>query len=482
MTVSSLLAHLAVSDIADDTLLDNVWSLAERSSDLELLVTMLERSPSVTDRIRTAAVARKEAEVRIAYLGRTDTPSDERARLLENERRSEVFAGLLTVAKENADLGARLAEQLAEKPTKVLARVVLREDFDVKDSAWVALRTVSSDKKMSRPLESKVLRAVARFSEDEASCAEMVEFLPDLALVAIAPNVVPEGARARYLERLVGIASAQTDRWDWEVRHRASTAAGKILELAQLTDLDDATVIALGEASKQKGFETAEPVAAVLAGRLALVDSGDDAQRRRGLEATGADIDRLVELALAGSSADIDQVLQGLLENPAVRGHEKFESLVRHARPAVLVRAMSASRSADLLVALWPIRHHEMPDECWNFVDDRDGVIARMVTEMVARLEETDSYRWGSSELLDLLELGVSTAVVASLPFRAFVSSAHHYYRWSRPRIIEIVGKQVLELQKEFLGSDPQLWENFNNLSTSWTGTLGDLLDASRSL
>ena len=114
MTVNQLLSSLAFHKDADDTLLDNVWALAERSNDVELLVMMLEQSVRVTDQIRTAAVARKEAEVRIAYLGRVDTASEDRARLLEAERRSEVFAGLMTVAKSNADLGTRLAEQLAE--------------------------------------------------------------------------------------------------------------------------------------------------------------------------------------------------------------------------------------------------------------------------------------------------------------------------------------------------------------------------------
>ena len=483
MTVNQLLSSLAFHKDADDTLLDNVWALAERSNDVELLVMMLEQAVRVTDQIRTAAVARKEAEVRIAYLGRVDTASEDRARLLEAERRSEVFAGLMTVAKSNADLGTRLAEQLAEKPTKVLARVVLREEFDVKDSTWIALRAVSSDKKMARPLEHKVVRAAARFASDQDRCAEMVGFLPDQVLITLEAATIPGVARLQYLERLYEIATHEAPRWDWDLRHRASRASVKILEFAQITDLASDVLVKLSELSGTKEFETAEPVAAVLAGRLALVTTGEERYRLQGLNATGADVGRLIEFALASSSSDADQVTQGLLENSATWQHPKFEELVRDASPAVIVKAMACSRSADLLVKVWPLRHQQMPEECWNFIDDRPAVIARMVADEIENIgSATDSFRWGNHRLLDLLELGVDTSVVAALPFVAFTAGVSHYYRWSTPRIVDIVGKQVQELQREYLGSDPHLWENFNTLAASWTGSLGDLLDASRTL
>lgn len=486
MSVNGFLASMAAHfEGADPVLIEQTWMLAERSGDVELLVAILSRKDQIPDVVRASARARKETEVRVAYLTRDDVASEERSELLESEKRSDVFAGLIAVAKSNTDLASRLLEQLTKKPTKVLSRVVLREEFDFGDATWVALKTIASDKTMPQQLERQVVRAASRNASDPERCCELVEILGDQVLVTVDPTLVPEKAQARYLERMLAVSVAKSPHWDWELRRRAGHAAEQVLKFALRDGLSSEILAALDAATSLEDFPMADQVAAVLAGRLSLEATTGDDRYDAALAAAGEELDRLIEFGLVSDPASNAGLLQGLLENPRALAHKDFSNLLARVKPVTMVRAMASSKSLELFAVIWRDRYQEMPDECWGFLPDADAVMAHLVTQEVALMEDQENRRYYGGvppRLMALLERGVSPTLVATLPFEIFSVSSSYYQRWASAHLISTVGSQVASLQAEFLGSDPQLWENFNNLSSSWSGTLGELLEASRSL
>lgn len=486
MTVNGFLASMAVhSEVADPVLIEQVWFLASRSGDHDLLVAILERDGAIPDAVRDSARAMKETLVRVAYLTRPDVSTDERAALLENEKRSDVFAGLIAVAKDNAEIAERLAEQLAKKPTKVLARTMLNACFSHGESTWIALKTVASDRTMSQSLEARVAAAAVSYSSNEDRCAELVEFVSDGVLLALDPSRIPDKAQARYIERMLALATAKSTSWDWEIRRRANSAGDCLLRFALRENLPTESIAALDAATLLEDFAVADQVASVLAGRLSLESAAGDARYDAAKAAEGNDLDRMIEFALVCDPAENAVFLQGLLENPRAVARGDFKDLLARAKPVTMVRAMASAKSVDLFSAIWHEHFHDMPEECWGFLPDQDAALVRLFADEVAALSDPEERRYYGGvppRLMKLLERGAPNHLVASLPFEVFSSPVSHYNRWASAQLVSVVGKQIAALQLERLGADPQMWENFNNLSSSWSGTLGELLDAACTL
>jgi hypothetical protein len=486
MSVNGFLASMAINyEDADPVLLQQVWTLAEQSADVEILVALLSRKGVFPEELRARARLRKETEVRVAYLTRSDVSTEERAELLESEKRSDVFAGLIAVAKDNLDLAARLAEQLEKKPTKVLSRTMLREGFDHGDASWIALQAVASDKTMPQQLESRVVNAAAKYARDPERCGVLVEILGDQILITLDPSVIPASHHLRYVERMLAVAITKSPHWDWELRRRASSAADQLIKFTQRDGLSTEVLALLEAATSNDDFSAADQVAALLAGRLSLETRAEDDRYDAACTVTGVELDRMIDFALVGDPVVNAGLLQGLLENPAARSHKDFSKLLAHVKPVTMVRAMASSKSLELFVEIWRDRHQEMPEDCWGFLSDPDQVMDRLMQEEVKSINDPDTRRYYGGvpqRLMALLERGVPAALVATLPFEVFNTPTSYYQRWASAHLISVVGAQVAALQAEFLGTDQQRWENFNNLASSWSGTLGELLEASCTL
>jgi len=481
MAVNELLAALAaIPDVVPGPVVNQIWRLAEGSGDVSLMRVLASRTealpPAVVERLRL----RKETEVRIAYLSRSDISDAERAELLAAEKRSDVFAGLIEAAKGNEALAGRLSAQFAARPTKVLARQILRDDFGDAALHFECLKVLVGDRQMPDWLERKLERIVRGCSSDKERAATLVPLLPIPMLLSLQIGVLDEDQQLELIGRLAAFGSGGHDRSDWSRRRLLANISEYLVEASALSGLSDRVVTALDSLSSASWVYDGGRIAGALAGRRAMMGDSVDERLLVARAATGRKLDDLVKLALvecAKHSTRAESLVQGLLENPAVLGHAGFRELVEGAPPACLVKAMQSTRSHDLMSLLWGISEDRIPEACWEYVDDPMALTERLLAETVARTEHP--YRM-SGLVSILLARGVSDAAVARLPLPVLVERGYHWRTSSQ--VLESAAPQVVRLQIESLGENPLHWENFNVLANGWTGTLGELLAASKNL
>lgn len=478
MPVTPLLAAVArMSDVVPGPVVTQIWKLAENSGDEDVMCVLAGRSEPLPSEVVERLRLRKEAVIRIQYLSRTDLTDGERATLLDGEKRSDVFAGLIAAARENEALANRLAAQFAAKPTKVLARQMLRDDFGDSTLRFECLRVLAGDKRPPDWLWHKLRTIVDENAKDAARAALLVDILPVGLLLYLDMASLDEASQLTLIDRFVGFASRDCDVNEWESRRIRNNVCRYLVAASALPGLSDAVVTALDALSTADWMDEGDRIAGALAGRRAMMNDSVDEQRLVARSASGSKLGDLMKLALVDSSSASDTLLQGLLENPSVWSHQEFPALVSNAPVACLVKAMQATRSHDLMSRLWQINERYIPDACWEHVDEPQKLNERLVFETLAR--EDQPYRVQSS-IPSLLERGVSDEAVARLPFSVIVESTY-YRRFSSP-VLDAVAPQLMRLQSGSLGENPQFWENFNNLSTDWSGTLGELLEASTTL
>ena len=481
MPVNELLAAMAtLPDAVPGPVVSQIWRLAEGSADAELMRVLASRPGPLPAEVVERLRLRKETEVRIAYLSRPDISDEERSTLLESEKRSDVFAGLMQAAKENDALAARLSAQFMSKPTKVLARQILRDDFGDPALHVECLRVLVNDRQMPDWLFRKLEKLVVACSSDAVCAASLVPLLPVPLLVSLEMGVLPEDAQLELIARFAAYGSGHYDNYDWNQRRLRSRVNEFLVEASALPGLPDRVVEALDELSKAEWVTVGEQMAGSLAGRRAMMGDSVDEQRLTARSSTGRRLNDLVKLALvecSKQSATEESLVQGLLENPAILLHEDFPMIVSASPPAYIVKAVQATGSHDLMSALWRICDERIPEACWGYVHDSTALVERLLEETLERNEHP--YRTNAL-VAALLGRGVSDAAVARIPFTVFTDRV---YRWrgSSP-VLDAVAPQVVRLQIEALGDSPQLWENFNSLADGWTGTLGELLAASKNL
>jgi hypothetical protein len=480
MSVHPLLAAIAtMPDVPLGPVLTQIWHLAERTGDTEVMRTVASRDGALPSEVVERLRLRKEPVLRIAYLSRNDISDTERSSLLAAEKRSDVFAGLIAAAKENGPLAERLKEQFDSKPTKVLARQMLRDDFGDADLRFECLRTLAGEKNPPDWLWRKFRSIVAANTADTARSEELVRILPVGLLVSLDMRVLGEEAQLHLIERFVSYAS-QDESWfvDWEARRLVRSISEFLIAASALPDLSDAVVNALDALSTAEWLEEGDRIAGALAGRRATMSNSVDDLRLQARSATGTKVNDLIELALADRTSGSETLIQGLLENPAAWSHAQFSGLVSHVPPAFLVKAVQATRSHDLMARLWAIDPRVIPEACWEHVDEQQKLVERLVVATLAKDEE-NIYRI-QDHLALLLTKGVSDAAVGRLPLR--VISEYYGYRRYHSSVLQAAAPQVVRLQMEALGENPGYWENFNNLADGWSGSLADLLEAARNL
>jgi len=478
MPVNHVLAAIAaMEDVADEAVLNQIWKLAEGSGDLDVMRTLALRPGSLPSSVSAGLRLRKEVDVRIAYLSRPDLEDDERGSLLENEKRSEVFAGLIDAAAKNPLLASRLEKQFAFKPTKVLARQLLRSDFGNADLRFECLRRLIDDKRPPDWLWRKFREIVTENLGNKERSEELVSILPPGLLVSLDMAILGEEAQLRLIERLVDFASRDHRHAEWEVRRVMQQISSFLVASSALANLSDAVVNALDAVSTAAWMSDGDRIAGALAGRRAMMSDTIDDLRLRARELTGSKLDDLFELVLADRTDGSETLVQGLLENPAAWKHVQFSNLLVHVPAAFVVKAMQATRSHDLMSRLWEQNSHMLPDACWEYVDEEEMLAERLIEETLAR--ENVAFRIQNS-IPSLIDRGVSDAAIGRLPFSLFTDS-YGYRRYSSSVLNSSV-QQVVRLQMATLGENAMYWENFNNLSAGWSGSLMELLEAARNL
>lgn len=478
MPVTPLLASVAkMIDVVPAPVIAQIWRLAEGSGDIAVMCVLAGRPEPLPSEVVERLRLRKESEIRILYLSRTDLTDDERTTLLETEKRSDVFAGLIAAAKGNQSLADRLAAQFAAKPTKVLARQMLRDGFGDESLRFECLRVLAGDKRQPDWLWHKLRAIVAENAKHAERTVELVVILPVGLLLYLDMAFLDETSQLKVIERLSGFASQDCNPNEWESRRLRHMLCSYLVEASALPGLPDAVVNALDALATAEWMEDGDRIAGALAGRRAMMDDSVDEQRLGSRTATGVKLEGMVQLALVDSSHTPETLVQGLLENPAVWERPEFQTLVSNAPVACLVKAMQATRSHDFMSRLWQTHERHIPEACWEHVDNPQKLNERLVIETLNR--EDQPYRM-QSQIATLLERGVSDEAIAGLPY-AVLADSGHYRRYNSP-ILDAAAPQLVRLQVGALGENPQFWENFNNLSTDWSGSLGELLEASTTL
>lgn len=476
--VTGLLSAIAESDTdVDAAVIEHVWTLAASCGDDKTMVSILSRRQGLPESVLVSARSRKEVDVRVALLSRADVDSSVLLDLLSKENRSDVFAGLVKAAATNENLASQIAQQFQSKPTKVLARAILHDGLTCDGVDFDAAMLVCTDGNQPDWLSRAVTSTSKRYLSDEARALRAADVLPFDVLTELDLIQMPAEARLRAVSRLANHAAlAAEGRTDWRTRHRISLVCRKFLELAAASELSPELIAALDAVSSKDWFEDGHRLAGILAtkqsGTVAVTDS-----RAAGRQATGKQIDELVDLVLASRNPDM-QV--GLLENPVITTHKQFNSLVEHTDHASLVKAVHSVRSADLLGGIWRVLGARTPEDCWVSVDNRDELLLECMRAALAEMitsGDMSPYGRGSSEVSYLLDRGVPDKAVGMLPMSVLGTSA----RWRYNRVLNSVLPQVVALQLKHL-TTPQAWENFNNLADGWSGSLAELFDAASSL
>jgi len=483
MPVHSMLAALAgFPKEVDAAALLQIWTLAERSGDEKTMCTIAQSEEALPTEVLDRLRLRKETGIRVAYLSRRDVPDEERARLLAGEKRSDVFAGLIGAAKGNDELADRLLIQFRVKPTKVLARQMLKDGFDHGDSKYECLKVLVADNRPPDWLRRDFTEIVRKNAGDPERAKELAGILPAWLLCQLRLEVLDVESQLLVIAKLAEFGGTDHDRWDYESRRLVVTVSRYLVTAAALPDLDDRVVSALDMLSSAPWLEEGERIAGALAGRTARNRTDDGSRPHRARTATGKALSSLVDIAVTGSGPANEELLQSLLENPEVYTHKDFERIVLLAQRATLVKAMQSCRSEELMVALWSVLDSNVPEACWLHLDDHRSTVDRLARSAIAEMVAKNQFQYSylSRGLVTLLELGATDELVGDLPFTLFESHGN-YNRYPSPVLTAVV-PQVVRLQLANLGDNPQHWENFNNLAPDWSGSLLQLLQAARSL
>lgn len=482
MAIHGLLAALvrhSQTDV-DPIVVENIWVLAERFGDKETMVEIISRPGPVPAVVLTSARNRKEVNIRVAYLCRTDLDGAERMTMLSAEKRSEVFAGLLRTAKDNTALADRIVEQFRAKPTKVLAKTLLRESFEHDSIDFDCLEVVAAERNMPDWLSRSIRRVATRHQSDATKSLALAKVLPPALLAEMELTELAPDAQLVAIDRLSAFAEATYQERHWETRYTIAKTCRGLIALAAVETLDSRVIDQLDALSTAEWLEEGEKLASLLAGRKTSVTPVND-QRSEASTATGPRLAHLLQVALSGNASNANLLL-GLLENTSCWALPGFEDLLSRAGGAALVKAMHVTRSDELMTLIWRQLNTNTPEGCWEFVTDSKTLVEKLINETVTQMvadNNINPYGFLGSQLTTLLGLGVTDDLVASLPF-SLLNASMTYWRYNA--VIEATAQQIMSLQIQHLGSDQQAWENFNHLAGDWSGSLGELLATAKTL
>ncbi len=471
--------------VPDPIYMEKVWFIAERNSDVVLMCDIL-KSKNITPIILERAKLRKEEAIRIIYLRHPETDAATIKSLLETERRSEVFAGLVCEGKNNKVLADILVEKILEKPTKILAREMVAVRFPDPRAQVAALKVLSGDRRLpdkvlsSKNVLIKNLLAQTEYASaliDNMTAAELVNHdyttlssaeLHKLVVKLVSAASKKDGEAAYYghyflryvLEALIQIAGNPITGED----------TFKLLSTLELSEWFLRAQASTDHSSYCSRFQTV-----MGASTMSIMVGAVDDVYSNAKSATGNELDKMMSLAIAADKSS--SLVEGLLENPQALEHTLVVPLVKLATPLNLAVAMERSRSTPLFKLMWRERGLGTPTKCWEFVADVDDVVVELSKEVYARVLDVPIYQM-TRDIEALFPFTVPDQAVLEMPWSVMAGNSSRYSSvLSGP-----VRRKIIELQLKTLGDSHNNWENFNSFALVWTGTYGALLEASATI
>lgn len=466
---------------------DVLWTMAETAGDTDALVTLLNNA--ATAKIRAAAVKRKEVPIRIAYLCHPQTTNDERAELLEHERRADVFAGLIQAARQDDAVKDRLAAQLKARPTKALAKAMINGGFDHAETMVSCIKLLHTTK-LSDPQTDRLHRLIRRHSKDAAWRPELIETLQVPHLLEINTEQLTAAEQARYAQKLTGWLAehAAGGRPSWETMRTIAATERALVALCDHPDLDPdvATELMALEDAPHVSVDTRGKVSAVLCARGVTTETaitGGGALVERALTANGEELERLVRYLLDSGTAN-QEMVEALLCNPALLTHPEAVEVMDTAQTRALRAAMNRTRSATLFRALFHVHGDTFANTSWDLLDNPQQTAIDLLVELghTQHTKSRNRYYGGAKEALYLLERFKDPEVLLATPWPVLEPLLRG---WNSHHMISVIGERLQTLQRDRLGvtdADIGKWHQFGTLAGDWSGTVDELLYAAANL
>lgn len=453
---------------------DQLWRLAAADNNVPALVTLVTHAS--TPFIRGQALLRKEAPIRVAYLCAPGTAEDERSTLLEKEKRSEVFAGLVEAASGNEKLVARLAAQFKEKPTKALAKAMLRGGFKDADTLVDATILMSNSSGVSDTLAYRMTNIVRNNATDAKRRRRMVKGLAPRFLLELAPSTLDSDEIEPFLDVVEPVAlTALGSGVAWDLRNQVTAARRVIVELCGHEQLSPESARRILALSENPGLDTQFRDRI---GTLLLTRGIDPDERATSSEicdrarvAVGSDLDEIIRYATEIGESD-HEVVVALLRNPALPHAEHAGQVIGLATQRAMLAAVRDTKSIDL-VKLMTEHARSLPDGCLEHFEDPEAAAVAAINHLVSC--KTTSYQAYNAHSLasDLLQRYPTKRVISQLGWPLL----HTFSRgWSGQSLVRTIHGPLQELMLEKLGTDPHHWQQFNVLAAAWDGSVEDLL------
>ena len=471
------------STVPDPSYMEKVWFIAERNSDVTLMCDIL-NSKSVTSIILERAKLRVEEPIRIIYLLHPSTDADTIKSLLENERRSEIFAGLVSAGKSNEVLAEILVGKILEKPTKILARELVGVRFPDPRAQVAALKVLSGDRRLPDKIHSSKNVLIRELLAKNEYASAVIRNMNAEELVNHDYTALSSVDVHILVTKLIAAAASTDSRY--QSRYFVRYVLDALIQIAGNQNTESETFKLLNTVELSNWFLKAQGSSdhSSYCSRLQTVMSSSDMTLLVGAvdnvysnakSATGAELSRLMNLVVASDKSS--NIVEGLLENPHALEHTLVTSLVKLASPLNLAVAMERSRSTALFKLIWSEKNLGTPTKCWEFLANPADVVMELSKEVYAKIPETHVFQ-SSREIEALFSFIVPDQAVLDMPWRVIGANTSRFSSvLSGP-----VRSKIMELQLKTLGDSQDNWENFNSFALVWTGTFGALLEASATI
>ena len=465
-------------DEIDPLYVEKVWLMAENSQDVVLMNSILKLA-TLTPLVLTRAAAHKEASLRVSYLLREDTSVDTIQFLLGPERRSDVFAGLVVACKNNKVLSDILVAKMIEKPTKILAREMIRERIADPRAQIAALSVLSGDKNLPDRLISSKVTMIKNLLASSEHSSQMVTILTAKELVGGDYTSLSSKDLYALVVKLVSAARSHDERTLG--RYYVRFMLDSLMAIANNPNTDEKTYKYMAKLSEDVWFQTALAASdlhsyclqfqtimssSALAMSVSTVDEVYDKART----VKGAELAFMIDLALASKQSSM---LEGLLENPDALLSDKFTEVVQASSPTNVVMSMSRTNSPELFKAIWREKLSGTPDKCWEYLLDADAVVVELSKSVYSSIGSKPTYTI-SRDMEALFAFTAPREALANMPWSVVCNEL----RYSPVLASAKVRNTLMQMQLESLGSSIEKWETFNNFALTWTETFGSLLDA----
>lgn len=467
------------STVPEPLYVEKVWFIAERNADILLMCEIL-KSKKVTPVVLERAKLRKEEAIRIIYLLHPQTDPESIRSLLENEGRSEVFAGLVQGGKDNKVLSDLLIAKIAKKPTKILAREIVGSRFPDPRAQVAALKVLAGD----RRLPDKVISSKNIMIKNLLTTSEYASDIIDNMTATELLNHEYGKLSAENLHKLVvKFLSAATKTDNSNSRYFVRYLLDALMAIIALPATGSETFLLLNSVEfadwflKAQGssdqssycsrFQTvmSSSTMTILAGAVDEVYSSAKVTK-------GNELDRLMNLVVASDKSS--NIVEGLLENPHALKHILATSLVKVASPLNLAVAMERSRSTALFKLIWREKGLGTPIKCWEFLHDPSAMVVELSKEVYVVNPNVPTHK-NNQAVEALFSFVVPDQAVLDMPWEIVSNNSSRYSSvLSGP-----VRSKIMEMQLKILGESTDKWETFNNFALVWTGTFGSLLQAS---